>query len=606
MANRKETRGDTASLASLVASATLEAESAAGEPRTGTADDPRQRSQARSVPLSRIRVREGHNPRTQFDGDSIRRMAETIASNGILQPLVVEPASNGAESLHYYLLHGERRLRSLRHLVQVGHLVEDEPVPVFIRGELDEEERLTSALVENLQREELDPLDEAEGFRKLRDVHGRSTAQIAQAVGRSQRHVQFRLQLLTLEEGVRDWIREGGISAVSARVIAGTPPSLQEAAIEYFRGQPDRRATEQALREWLRHRMIPFERALFDPDSYRGAGGEVWATDTGARDPGDRGRYFTDLVLFERLQREAIRQTKRDLAARFDWVRETVGSDLPGTLERDPDGPGAVILLRRGIHEIEVIEGVRDAEADDPALLEGLERIRATDRQDRQPLLFPEPPSKERLRRAERLRSRALQGAIVRDRDAVLRLAVVGLLAAGWSPGRDGNDRFDLAPVVEEALTGLAYAAGKVSVDELVAPEEPSESRRARREDLYLRLVPVRKKELDRAFRALVAATVAGWTGRSAPRLESPRLACRVAEDLQVTVDDWQPTSEYFREYPRAELEALARQLGFEAPADWTQEELIEALLEALPDADYTPPELAFWDGRDAGAGGSS
>jgi hypothetical protein len=96
----------------------------------------------------------------------------------------------------------------------------------------------------------------------------------------------------------------------------------------------------------------------------------------------------------------------------------------------------------------------------------------------------------------------------------------------------------------------------------------------------------------------LVAATVAGWTGRSAPRLESPGLACRLAEDLQVTVDDWRPTLEYFREYSQDELEAVARQIGLEVSTDWTHRELIEALLEALPVADYSPPELAFWDGR--------
>jgi hypothetical protein len=181
----------------------------------------------------------------------------------------------------------------------------------------------------------------------------------------------------------------------------------------------------------------------------------------------------------------------------------------------------------------------------------------------------------------------------------VLRLAVVGLLAAGWSPGgRDGKDRFELAPVVDEALTGLAYAAGKVSVDELVAAEDSSGSGRARREALYARLAPVKRRDLDRAFRALVAATVAGWTGRSAPRLESPGLACRLAEDLQVTVDDWRPTLEYFREYSQDELEAVARQIGLEVSTDWTHRELIEALLEALPVADYSPPELAFWDGR--------
>lgn len=610
MASRKGRRRGGNPLASLVASAAVEAESAGDGVKGGTEDGEggrRRGAEALSVPLSRIRVREGHNPRTTFDEASIRELAETIASGGILQPLVVERASGNGHAGSFWLLHGERRLRSLRWLVESGRRSGEEPVPVFVRGGLDEEERLTSALVENLQREELDPLDEAAGFAELRDRYARSTAEIAKAVGRSRRHVQFRLQLLTLEEGVRAWLREGGLSAAAARVLAGTPPGVQREALERFRGEGER-ATGEVLREWVRGRMVPFERALFETGVYEAAGGEVWVTDTGDRDPGDRGRYFVDLPLFERLQGEAIEGLKGELRGRFEWVRETVGPELPGGLERDPEGSGAVILLHRGVYEVEVVEGVRDLRAEDPSLLQGLERVREREWEGFEVPSFPEPPSEERLRRAEELRARALQEAVVRDRDAVLRLAIVGLLAAGgWAGERDDQGGLVLAPAVAEALTGLAHAAGAVSIEELMASEDPGLRRRARREELYLRLVPVPRKKLEQAFRALVAATVAGWAGRREPRLESPGLACRVAEDLRVAVDDWGPPAGYLDEYSRGELEEVARRVKVVVCKGWSREELIEALLEAESIDEYSPPELMFWDGRTgAGEGRSS
>lgn len=599
MASRKGRRPG-ASLARLVASAAVEAESAGGAV-DGAEADRRRWAEAFSVPLSRIRVREGHNPRTRFDEESIREMAETIAAGGILQPLVVERVAGNGAAGEFWLLHGERRLRSLRWLVASGRRSEEEPVPVFVRGGLDEEERLTSALVENLQREELDPLDEAEGFAQLRDRYGRSTAEIAKAVGRSRRHVQFRLQLLTLEEGVRGWLREGGLSAVAARVLAGTPPGVQRAAVAHFR-EPGRRPTEEAVREWLRGRMVPLERALFEVAAYEEAGGEVWATDTGERDPGDRGRYFTDLGLFERLQGEAIEGLKEELRGRFDWVREVAGVELPAGLESEVDGPGAVVLLRNGVFEVEVVEGVREVAGGDADLLKGLERVEGRERVRAGAPQLSVPPSEERLRRAERLRAQALQAAVVRDRDAVLRLAIVGLLAAGsWC--FDVEDReVVLAPAVTEALTSLAHAAGAVSLEELLASEEPGERRRARREELYLRLVPVPGKVLDVAFRALVAASVGGWPGKGEPRLESPGLACRLAEDLRVEVDEWGPPEGYFEGWSRPELEEVAREVGVEVSEGVSREELVERVAGVLVDEGgidgYVPPELVFWDGR--------
>ena len=160
-------RSATYRLASLVESATAEAAGAeelgskrapasASTPATGSA----QGASPGTVPVSRIRVRPGHNPRKSFDPERIRELADTIEAAGVVQPLVVETrrqTGKTGETGDFWLVQGERRLRAVRLLVAEGRAEEDCPVPVWVRRGLGEEQRLTAALVENLQREDLEP-----------------------------------------------------------------------------------------------------------------------------------------------------------------------------------------------------------------------------------------------------------------------------------------------------------------------------------------------------------------------------------------------------------------------------------------------------------------
>lgn len=148
-------------------------------------------------------------PRKQFDDTAIATLAESIRNHGVLQPILVRPLANGT----YQIVAGERRWRAAR---QAG-LSE---VPVHIR-ELTDLETMQIALIENLQRENLNPIEEAMGYRELMDAFDMTQEMIAQTVGRSRSAVANMLRLLKLPEAVQDYLSAGEITVGHAKALAG-------------------------------------------------------------------------------------------------------------------------------------------------------------------------------------------------------------------------------------------------------------------------------------------------------------------------------------------------------------------------------------------------
>lgn len=161
----------------------------------------------REVSLSLIRPNP-FQPRTGFDEGSLDELAGSIRRNGLLQPLVVRPAGSGWE-----IVAGERRFRALQRL-------DWEKVPVVVR-ELTDEQMLVLALVENLQRENLSPLEEAVGYRQLIDGFGLTQQEVAKRVGKDRSTVANTLRLLSLPDPVRELLARGAITAGHARAILG-------------------------------------------------------------------------------------------------------------------------------------------------------------------------------------------------------------------------------------------------------------------------------------------------------------------------------------------------------------------------------------------------
>ena len=158
-----------------------------------------------------------YQPRRNFDPENMQALVDSIKAQGILQPLLVRkhPEQEG----HFEIVAGERRWRA----AQAAQLHE---IPVVLR-ELGDREVLEIALVENVQRQDLNAVEEAEAYRRLLDDFAHTQEDLAQAVGKSRSHIANMLRLLALPDEVRDLLREGKLTAGHARPLIG----LEDAAV---------------------------------------------------------------------------------------------------------------------------------------------------------------------------------------------------------------------------------------------------------------------------------------------------------------------------------------------------------------------------------------
>lgn len=191
----------------------------------------------REVSLSLVRPNP-FQPRSEFEDEGIDELAGSIRQNGLLQPLVVRPSGSAWE-----IVAGERRFRALRRLGW-------EKIPVVVR-ELTDEQMLVLALVENLQRENLSPLEEAVGYRQLIDGFGLTQQEAAERVGKDRSTVANTLRLLALPERVRDLLAAGKITAGHARAILGMEGEEAQVGLarEVARRGLSVRETEERVRE---------------------------------------------------------------------------------------------------------------------------------------------------------------------------------------------------------------------------------------------------------------------------------------------------------------------------------------------------------------------
>jgi ParB family transcriptional regulator, chromosome partitioning protein len=189
----------------------------------------------RRVPIELIRPG-SLQPRRRFGEAELEALAQSIREKGVLQPLLVRAVVE--DDAAFELVAGERRWRA----AQRAGLHE---VPVIVRV-LSDHEVLEIALVENLQREDLSPLEEAEAYSRLIAEFGRTQASLAEAVGKSRSHIANTVRLLLLPAPVRQRLDEGELSAGHARaLLAATDPAA--VAVEVMRGGLNVRATERLV-----------------------------------------------------------------------------------------------------------------------------------------------------------------------------------------------------------------------------------------------------------------------------------------------------------------------------------------------------------------------
>src|SRR6516164_1977560 len=189
----------------------------------------------RRIPIELIRPG-AFQPRRRFAEAELDALAQSIREKGILQPLLILPLTG--EEADFELVAGERRWRAAQ---RVGL----HEVPVIVRPMADSE-ALEIALVENLQREDLSPLEEAEAYSRLIDEFGRTQTSLAEALGKSRSHVANTVRLLSLPASVHRRLEEGELSAGHARALlaAADPAAL---AVEVVRRGLNVRATERLV-----------------------------------------------------------------------------------------------------------------------------------------------------------------------------------------------------------------------------------------------------------------------------------------------------------------------------------------------------------------------
>lgn len=180
-------------------------------------------------------------PRKHFDEDKLRELSESIAQHGIIQPLVLKPTNNG----RYIIIAGERRYRAAR-------MAGLKQVPAVIK-EVNDQQLLQLALIENIQREDLNAVEEAEAIRELVERYSLNQEEAAAILGRSRSAVANSLRLLALSETMQKYIIDGKLSAGHARALMGIKDKVlqEKAALHVIEQQFSVRDTEQYVKKLI-------------------------------------------------------------------------------------------------------------------------------------------------------------------------------------------------------------------------------------------------------------------------------------------------------------------------------------------------------------------
>ncbi len=202
--NTKKTRGLGRGLSALMSDVAAEDGSSTQPPRPDM-----------QVPIEQVQPNPDQ-PRRTFDQDALDELAASIREKGVIQPLIVR---NGANAGTYEIVAGERRWRAS----QLANLHE---IPVILR-DYDDTEVLEIAIIENIQRADLNPVDEAAGYRQLIDRFGHTQEQLATALGKSRSHIANLMRLLSLPEEVQNYLTTGALTAGHARALVGHDRATQ-------------------------------------------------------------------------------------------------------------------------------------------------------------------------------------------------------------------------------------------------------------------------------------------------------------------------------------------------------------------------------------------
>ena len=354
------------------------------------------------LPITKIQISEA-NPRKAFDEDSILGLAQSIKTDGLLQNLIVGKAK-GKKKL-YPIICGERRFRAISHLVENGDFPKDYEVTVEIKNDLDADTALRIATMENIQRQDLTPLEEAQALTKLVQ-DGEKLDDIVAQTGLSAHTVRRRLVLMQLSDTVKECLETGEITLSQAEALSVGAFEEQERCLNMAKsGYWD----AEDIKDRILGDLPTLSMAIFERELYTGE----YTTDLLGEDDNT---YFNDAEQFFELQKQAAEELAESYREKADWVEFLEGYFSSWQYGRAEDGEtGGVIVSLSASGAVEVHEGLIKTKADEDTANSLKEKPKAT---------YPTP-----LRRYMAMhKSVAVQSALIENPRVAKQLAVANKL----------------------------------------------------------------------------------------------------------------------------------------------------------------------------------
>ncbi|MAI60806.1 MAG: hypothetical protein CBB87_00060 [Micavibrio sp. TMED27] len=304
------------------------------------------------LPITKIQVSDA-NPRKAFDEDSILGLAQSIKTDGLLQNLIVGKAK-GKKKLHPIIC-GERRFRAISHLVENGDFPKNYEVTVEIKDDLDADTALRIATMENIHRQDLTPLEEAQALTKLVQ-DGEKLDDIVAQTGLSAHTVRRRLVLMQLSETVKECLETGEITLSQAEALSVGTFEEQERCLNMAKsGYWD----AEDIKDRILGDLPTLSMAIFERELYTGE----YTTDLLGEDDNT---YFNDAEQFFELQKQAAEELAESYREKADWVEFVESYFSAWQYGRAEEGEtGGVIVSLSASGAVEVHEGLIKTKADE-------------------------------------------------------------------------------------------------------------------------------------------------------------------------------------------------------------------------------------------------
>lgn len=525
-----------------------------------------------TVPLSSLVPSKG-NPRKKIN--DIEGLAASIKTDGLLQNLVVKP--EGGKSKRYAIISGERRYRALMLLEERGELPEDFGVPVEVRGNLSDDDGLRIATVENLQRANLAPLEEAAALAKL--IHkGATLDDVSAQTGLSSTTIKRRLVLNGLCKEAKKALRGGGINLAQAEALTLTGHEAQRNVISGIeKGYSDFRAKE--LRETFLDDRPTVSMAIFPLEQYEG----TITTDLFAE---GETSYFDDFEQFFELQKKAVESLAEKYRETAAWVEVTESYSIPEWQYRKAKKrkPSGVLINLSPSGRVEVRENLAKREIDEETAKEITDHPLARSKK----ASYAAP-----LRRyIAHHKSMAVQEMLLNDPRKAKEIAAVKALidldlhSSIMALAQEDEPQSPYKALEAQALLYAKKLGLSIAEDDLVWNQLP----RPKSEDvtLYEAVKTFTDHELDELHTLLAALSFGQHDCESLDTGDT--LFNRVAKDLAIDMKShWKPDRSFIGRRSREQLITIAKECGYADGRSMIQaykkSELVAGLLKHFADA---------------------